>query len=79
MRGNQGTFATGYDFLTGRLDFLDAAGGLISSRNLVFNRPDGDWAVDLNPPVTNVRAVRLVPGWAESDAAGIAEIQLYGQ
>jgi hypothetical protein len=79
MRGNQGFYAEGYDFLTARLDFLNATGGVISSRNVVFNRPNGDWAMEFAPPVTNVRAVRLVPGWAEDSASGIAEIQLYGQ
>lgn len=79
MRGNQGAFPSGYDLLTARLDFLGANGGLISSRNVVFNRPNGDWAIGLTPPVANVRAVRLVPGWADASAPGIAEIVVYGQ
>jgi hypothetical protein len=79
MIGNRGGFPSGYDLLTGRLDFLDAANAVITSRNVVFNRPNGDWAIELLPPISNVRAVRLVPGWAEASAPGVAEIRVYGQ
>jgi len=77
--GNRGGFPAGYDLLTGRLEFLSASNGVITSRNVVFNRPNGDWALELLPSIPNVRAVRLVPGWAEDAAPGISEIRVYGQ
>ena len=78
IRGNR-DFASSYDIFTARLDFLNASGGVISSRQVVFNRPESDWAASFLPVVQNVRAVRLIPGWAESAAPGLAEIVVYGQ
>ncbi len=77
LRGNQGSFTDNYDFLTARLELLSASGTVLASEVIVFNRPDGDWARRFSPAIQNVRAVRLVPGWAEASAPGIAEIQLY--
>lgn len=79
LRGNRGAYEDGYDFLTGRLDFYDASAALIATRTVVFNRPDGDWATTLSPPVPGVRAVRFTPGLAEDSASGIADIRLYAQ
>lgn len=77
LLGNQGSFSTSYDFLTARLELLSASGSVLATEQVVFNRPDGDWARRFAPAIQNVRAVRLVPGWAESTASGIAEIRLY--
>ncbi|MDP3233450.1 MAG: hypothetical protein Q8N26_11785, partial [Myxococcales bacterium] len=78
IRGNR-DFASSYDIFTARLDFLNASGAVITSRQVVFNRPESDWAAPFTPTIQNVRAVRLIPGWAESSAPGLAEIVLYGQ
>ena len=77
LRGNQGNFPVGYDLLTARLELLSASGTVLSSQLVVFNRAAGDWARRFSPAIQNVRAVRLLPGWGESSAPGIAEIQLF--
>ncbi|MDX2009326.1 MAG: hypothetical protein SFW67_04000 [Myxococcaceae bacterium] len=76
IRGNRGTFADDYDFLTGRLDLIDANGSVLSSTPVVFSRPDSDWATVFSPVVTNVRTVRFVPGWSENEG-GLAELQVF--
>lgn len=77
LRGNQGSFPNNYDFLTARLELLSASGTVLASEWVVFSRPDGDWARRFTPAIQNVAAVRLVPGWAEAPASGIAEIRLF--
>jgi hypothetical protein len=76
IRGNRGTFASDYDFLTGRVDLLDASGGLLASTPVVFSRPDSDWATVYTPVVANVRSVRFVPGWSENEG-GLSELEIY--
>jgi hypothetical protein len=76
IRGNRGTFADDYDFLTGRLDLLDASGAVVASRPVVFSRPDSDWAAAFSPVIANVRTVRFVPGWSENEG-GLSELQVF--
>jgi hypothetical protein len=76
IRGNRGTFADDYDFLTGRLDLLDGNGAVLTSMPIVFSRPDSDWAAVFSPVVANVRTVRFVPGWSENEG-GLAELQVF--
>jgi hypothetical protein len=79
LRGNRGGFPDGYDFLTARLELVSANGGVVAARDVVFNRPAGDWAVSFSPAVANVRVIRLRPGWAEDTASGLSEVQVYLQ
>ncbi|MBL8922643.1 MAG: discoidin domain-containing protein, partial [Myxococcaceae bacterium] len=79
LRGNAGAYPDGYDFLTARLELISSNGGVVATRNVVFNRPAGDWAVTFSPAVANVRVIRLRPGWAEDTASGLSEVQVYVQ
>ncbi len=78
IRGNQDGFSSGYDILSGTVELLSANGAVLATRRAVMNRPDGDWATIFSPAIANVRAVRFVPGVADSSAAGFAELQLFG-
>lgn len=79
LRGNAGGFPTGYDFLTARLELVAVNGVVVATRDVVFNRPAGDWAVSFSPAVPNVTFIRLRPGWAEDTASGLSEVQVYLQ
>jgi hypothetical protein len=76
IRGNRGSFADDYDFLTGRLDLLDPSGVVVESRPVVFSRPDSDWATAFSPAIANVRTMRFVPGWSENEG-GLSELQVF--
>lgn len=70
-------YPTGYDLLSGRLVFLDAAGLERGRAPFVANRPEADWGAIIGTPLQQIRSVRVEFEWAEGSGPGLAEVQLF--
>jgi hypothetical protein len=77
MRGNR-EYASGYDFVEGRFDLLDSAGGVLWSEQRLLPDPDRDLDIPLFPPVPGVWSVRFTSVTDQSDEPGFSELEVFG-
>jgi hypothetical protein len=76
MRGNR-EYASGYDFIRGTFQLLDAAGDVVWEGDYDLPAPDRDLDITLAEPVT-ARALRFESLEDESVEPGFAELELFG-
>jgi hypothetical protein len=77
MRGNR-EYASGYDFVEGRFDILDGAGGVLWSEQRLLPDPDRDLDLLLSPPVANAAAVKFTSISDQSVEPGFSELEVFG-
>jgi len=76
MRGNR-EYASGYDFIQGRFEVLDAAGGVLWSEERLLPDPDRDLDIPVFPPLANASAVRFTSLMDQSDEPGFSELEVF--
>ena len=76
MRGNR-EYASGYDFVEGRFEVLDAAGNPLWSETRLLPDPDRDLDIPFFPPVANASAVRFTSLTDQSDEPGFSELEVF--
>jgi hypothetical protein len=76
MRGNR-EYASGYDFIRGTFQLLDASGDAVWEGTYDLPAPDRDLDITLPDPVT-ARALRFESLEDESSEPGFAELELFG-
>jgi hypothetical protein len=77
MRGNR-EYASGYDFIAGRFELLNASGATIWSADRLLPDPDRDLDILVSPPLSGVTAVRFTSTADESDEPGFSELEVFG-
>ncbi|HEY4185587.1 MAG TPA: hypothetical protein VGP07_10985 [Polyangia bacterium] len=77
MRGNR-EYATGYDFVEGRFDILDAAGAVLWSADRLLPDPDRDLDLLVTPPVANAAAVKFTSIADVGIEPGFSELEVFG-
>ena len=76
MRGNR-EYASGYDFIQGRFEVLDAAGNPLWSEERLLPDPDRDLDIPFFPPVADAAAVRFTSLADQSDEPGFSELEVF--
>lgn len=76
MRGNR-EYASGYDFLRGRFDVLNADGIALWSQSYDLPAPDRDLDIFLPAPIAGAAAVRFTSEADESDEPGFSELEVF--
>jgi hypothetical protein len=76
LRGNR-AWATGFDFLTGRIEVLDNKGGVTWTGAFDFPDPDRDFDIALLAPLSNVASVRFTGLADEGVGPGLSELELF--
>ena len=76
VRGNR-EYASGYDFVEGRFEVLDAAGNPLWSETRLLPDPDRDLDIPFFPPVANASAVRFTSLFDQSDEPGFSELEVF--
>ncbi|HEY8926645.1 MAG TPA: hypothetical protein VIU64_19815 [Polyangia bacterium] len=76
MRGNR-EYASGYDFVQGRFEVLDAAGNPLWSEERLLPDPDRDLDIPFFPPLANAYAVRFTSLMDQSDEPGFSELEVF--
>ena len=76
MRGNR-EYASGYDFVEGRFDLLDAAGAVLWSADRLLPDPDRDLDILVEPRVGNATSLRFTSVQDQPDEPGFSELELF--
>lgn len=76
MRGNR-EYASGYDFIRGSFELLDASGDTVWHGTYDLPGPDRDLDITLSTPI-KARALRFESRQDESDEPGFSELELFG-
>jgi len=76
MRGNR-EYASGYDFIEGRFEVLDAAGNALWSEQRLLPDPDRDLDIPFFPPIANASGVRFTSLSDQSDEPGFSELEVF--
>jgi hypothetical protein len=76
MRGNR-EYASGYDFVEGRFDILDASGAVLWTEDRLLPDPDRDLDILVEPRVTGASAVRFTSVMDQPDEPGFSELELF--
>ena len=77
MRGNR-EYASGYDFLRGTFQVLDASDKVLWKGDYDLPEPDRDLDVTL-PAVDNARKVKFIALADESDEPGFSELEVFAK
>jgi hypothetical protein len=77
MRGNR-EYASGYDFLNGRFEVLDASDSVLWEGTYDLPAPDRDLDLTLPAPLSNAVAVRFWGLADESLEPGFSELEVFG-
>jgi hypothetical protein len=77
MRGNR-EYASGYDFLRGKFEVLDAAGGVLWEGDYDLPAPDRDLDLTFSTAIAGARSVRFTSIMDESVEPGFAELEVFG-
>jgi hypothetical protein len=77
MRGNR-EYASGYDFLRGKFEVLDAAGDVLWEGDYDLPAPDRDLDLTFSRAITGARSVRFTSIMDESYEPGFAELEVFG-
>lgn len=76
MRGNR-EYASGYDFVRGRFEVLDASDAVLWKGTYDLPPPDRDLDIVLPRPVSGVRAVKFTSLEDESTEPGFSELEVF--
>lgn len=77
FRGNR-EYASGYDFIRGRFEVLDADDMVLWDGDYDLPSPDRDLDIQLPAPVQDARKVRFSSLADESDEPGFSEFEVFG-
>ncbi|MFI5307700.1 MAG: hypothetical protein ACHQ53_10130, partial [Polyangiales bacterium] len=77
IRGNR-EYASGYDFLSGEFQVLDASDAVLWEGIYDLPEPDRDLDLNLPAPVAKARAVKFSGLSDESDEPGFSELEVFG-
>ena len=75
MRGNR-EYASGYDFIRGKFEVLDGAGGVLWEGSYDLPAPDRDLDITM-PAVAGAHAVKFSSLADESDEPGFSELEVF--
>ncbi|HEX4508842.1 MAG TPA: hypothetical protein VH328_02140, partial [Burkholderiaceae bacterium] len=76
MRGNR-EYPSGYAFLEGRFDVLDASGAVLWSEDRLLPDPGHDLDILVEPRVTNASSVRFTSVMDQPDEPGFSELEVF--
>jgi len=76
MRGNR-EYATGYDFIEGRFELLDANGVVLWTEDRLLPDPDRDLDILVAPRVTNASSLRFTSVQDQPDEPGFSELEVF--
>ena len=76
MRGNR-EYASGYDFIEGRFDILDANGVVLWSADRLLPDPDRDLDILVEPRVVNATSIRFTSVTDQPDEPGFSELEVF--
>jgi len=76
MRGNR-EYASGYDFISGDFEVIDASGDTLWSGHYDLPAPDRDLDITLPDPIAGARSVKFTSTADESDEPGFAELEVF--
>jgi hypothetical protein len=77
MRGNR-EYASGYDFLRGKFEVLDAAGDVLWEGDYDLPAPDRDLDLTFSTPIEGALSVRFTSIMDESTEPGFSELEVFG-